>query len=178
MADIERISAQAAGGMTVLLARVRSLALVVALIAGLIGLLTFATGWWVFDGSTGWLVVGGAVCFAPAVAALIGVMFVHGAAVAAPNLLHDIGTFLGGRRGGDEASNVLIDLDSGVALTTQSRSFTGMRSELGSRKAELPALWLAVRAIAAVPKLAAFTVLGMFGVGFLGFVLLIVGLID
>jgi uncharacterized protein involved in response to NO len=52
-----------------------------------------------------------------------------------------------------------------------------MRSELGSRKMELPALWLAVRAISAVPKLAVFTVLGMLAVGFLGFVLLIVGLI-
>jgi hypothetical protein len=117
------------------------------------------------------------VCFAPAMAALIGVAFVHGAAVAAPNLLRDIAAFLRTRRGGDDASSVLIDLDSGVALTTHSRSFTGMRSELGSRKMELPALWLAVRAISAVPKLAVFTVLGMLAVGFLGFVLLIVGLI-
>lgn len=162
--------------MSVLLGRVRALALVIALIAGLIGLLTFATGWYVFDGSVGWLVVGGVACFTPFAAALLGVLYVHGAAVAAPNLVREVSTFLGSRRGGDDVSTVLLDLDSGVALTTHARSFSGVRTELSARKRELPALWLGVRAITAVPKLAAVAVLGMFAVGFLGFVLLLVGL--
>ena len=86
--------------------------------------------------------------------------------------------FLAGGRRNDDASAVLIDLDTGAALTMQSRTFTSLRGELTSRRRELPALYAGVRAVTAVPKLAVFTVLGMFGVGFLGFLLLIGGLID
>jgi hypothetical protein len=54
----------------------------------------------------------------------------------------------------------------------------GLSSELRLRKADLPALWLGVRAIRLVPALAAITFLGMMVVGCLGTVLLIGGLID
>jgi hypothetical protein len=178
VANVDRVSAQVAAGLSVLLGRIRALALVVAIIAGVIGLATFLTGMWVFDASTTWIIIGGIMCFAPVAAGLFAVWLVHLGVSAAGMLVSETATFLAGGRRNDDASAVLIDLDTGAALTMQSRTFTSLRGELTSRRRELPALYAGVKAVTAVPKLAAFTVLGMFGVGFLGFVLLIGGLID
>jgi hypothetical protein len=178
MSELAHYSRQAAGAMTVLLRRVRSLAIAVAMVAALIGALTYLTGWWAFDGAMAWAIIGAVICFTPAALALVAAGIIQGASTVGPTLLREIESFLSTRRGGDDVSNVLLDLDSGIALASSSRTFGGLKTELTARRRELPALWLSVRAITLVPKLAAFTVLGMFGVGFLGFVLFLVAVVS
>jgi hypothetical protein len=172
---IEQVAISASDGLRATLGRLADLVGVVTLITAVIGVATFATGMWVFDGSTGWIVVGGIVCLVPVGAAIIAWLFVRGAAKAAPRLLDDARTFL---RSAGSASAVLIDHDSGVALGMQAKTMGGLRRELLDRRKELPALFVGVRAITSVPGLAAIAVLGTVGVGLLGTILLIGGLID
>jgi hypothetical protein len=102
---------------------------------------------------------------------------VYGAARYAPRLIADIASFLRSPSS-SPAANVLIDYDTGQPIVMSSRKFSGLRSEMSTRKRDLPALWLGVRAIALVPGLAAVTFIGMFVVGGVGTILLIGGLID
>ena len=173
---IEHMAVSASDGLRTTLGRLSNLTAVVALIVAVIGVATFATGMWVFDGSTGWIVLGGVLCAVPVVAALVALVLVRGAAKAAPRLLDDAREFFTSSR--SAASTVLIDHDSGVALGMQAKSFGGLRRELLDRRKELPALFAGVRAITSVPGLAAVAVLGSVGIGALGTILLIGGLID
>ncbi len=176
MADIERLATQASSALGTTLRRLGSLALGTAVIGAIIGLATFATGLWVFDGSrTAWIVIGGALCIIPPAAAVIGWFMVSRTAKHAPQLLTDVRSLL---HTGSSAATALIDHDSGQNLNVTVRSFGALRTELNQRRKDLPALWAGVRAITSVPGLAAVAVLGMLAVGALGTVLLIAGLID
>jgi hypothetical protein len=170
------VTARRAGeGVQSLLRRLASLVGGLVVVAALISTATFATGWWVFEGSTSWLVLGGIICLIPVVAATIGWLLVHGAAKYAPRLMADITTFL---QSPSPSAQVLIDYDTGQAIGTSAKSFADLQTDLETRKTDLPALYIGVRAITKVPGLAAITVLGMIGVGALGTILLIGGLID
>lgn len=172
---VERLAESASNGLRTTLGRLSNLVGVVIVITLVIGAATFATGMWVFDGSTGWIVLGGAICLMPIGAAAMAWVLVRGTAKAAPRLLDDVREFLHTTGG---ASGVLIDHDSGVALGMQAKSMGGLRRDLTARRKELPALFAGVRAITSVPGLAAISVLGTVAVGGLGTILLIGGLID
>lgn len=137
---------------------------------------TFATGWWVFEGSTAWAVIGGVLCLVPVLAAVAAWSVLRGSARFAPKVVNDIATYLTGPR--SQASQVLIDYDTGQPLVVTSRSFGTLRTELAARKTDLPALWWSIRAITLVPGFAAVALVGMLAVGGLGTILLIGGLID
>lgn len=169
---VERIAETASNGLRTTLQRLGKLVGAVVLVTLAVGAATFATGWWVFDGSSGWIVVGGALCLVPLAAAVVAWFYVRSTASAAPRLLDDVRSFL---RSPGSTANVLIDHDSGIALGMQARSFGGLRRELLDRRKELPALFAGVRAITSVPGLAAVAVLGTVGVGALGTILLLVG---
>lgn len=156
--------------------RLASLATGVGVIALVIGASTFATGWWIFDGTRStWIVIGGAICATPLVAALIARRFVRRTANRAPELVADVRTFLNTSA---RSAGVLIDHESGKPVAAYVSSFRTLRSELQQRRKELPTLFAGVRAITSVPGLAAIAVLGTLLVGGLGTVLLIGGLID
>ncbi len=176
MADIDRLASRTADSIGFTLRRLASLILVVVVITAVVGAATFATGWWVFDASTTWLVLGGALCLVPFLASVAGWALIRLTASSAPRLVDDVRTYL--RSGSNGASGVLIDHDSGVALAMQARSFQSLKTDLRVRKRDLPALWVGVRAITSVPGLAAIAVLGTVVVGGLGTILLIGGVID
>jgi hypothetical protein len=171
----ELVARRAGEGLQYTLRRLASLVGGLVLLTAAISLATFATGWWVFGGSTAWIVIGGFVCLAPVAAATVGWLFVHAAAKFAPRLISDVALFL---KKPSPAASVLIDYDTGQPIVMSSRQFGGLREELSSRKTDLPALWVGVRAITLVPALAAVTFIGMLVVGALGTILLIGGLIN
>jgi len=156
--------------------RLTSLATGIGIFALLIGAATFATGLWIFDGSrNAWIVIGGAICLIPPLAALIGRHLVRRTAKHAPQLVTDIRHFLDTSV---HSANVLIDHDSGQPVSGYVKNFKSLRGELKARRSELPALFSGVKAITSVPGIAAIAVLGTLFVGGLGTVLLIGGLID
>ena len=158
------------------LRRLSTLATGLAALALVIGVATFATGWWVFDGSrTAWLVIGGVVCLIPVGAALIAWFQMRTTAKQAPALVTDVQQFV---ETSVKSAQVLLDHDSGQPIGGYVKSFATLRGELNDRRRELPALFAGVRAITSVPGLAAVTVLGTVGVGLLGTILHIGGLID
>lgn len=171
---VERMAETASNGLRTTLDRLSNLVGVVVVISVVVGAATFATGLWVFERSIGWIVVGGAVCLVPIGSAVAAWVLLRLTARVAPRLLDDVRTFL---RTAASTRGVLIDHDSGVALGMQARSMSGLRTELLSRRRELPALFAGVRAITGVPGLAAVAVLGTLGVGALGTILLLAGLI-
>lgn len=176
MTEIDRRAGRAAEAIRGTLERLGNLIAVTALLAAIIGAATFATGWWVFDGSRGaWTVVGGVLCLVPVLAAVRGWIYVKGTASAVPRMAQDVQAFMKVSR---ESAAVLIDHDSGQAVAVTARSFSFLRQELQDRRAEFPALWVGVRAITAVPGMAAIAVLGMLAAGALGTVLLLVGLLS
>jgi hypothetical protein len=161
-------------GLQITLHRLAGLVGGLVLLALAISAATFATGWWVFHGSTGWIVVGGALCLVPVVAAALGWLWVKGAAKYAPRLVGDVTAFLSTP---SPAANVLIDYDSGQPIATSARSFGGLKADLETRKSDLPALWIGIKTITAVPAMAAIAVIGMTLVGAFGTVLLLIGLV-
>ena len=156
------------------LSKISALAIGIAAVTALVGIATFATGWWVFDGSTGWIIVGGAICFAPTAAALIAWWFIYRTFKLAPQLLDNVTKVLQER---SSASNTLINYDTGERLTTTAKSFGSLSLDLKARSKELPALYLGVRALVSVPGLIAIALIGTLGVGFLGMILLLAGAI-
>jgi hypothetical protein len=174
MADLDRAAVRVSDGIRNTLSRVSSLALGLAGVTFIIGLATFATGMWVFDGSTGWVVVGAVLCFTPTVAALMAWFYVHATAKVASGLLGDVRTVMSES---GSAKNVLTDYDTGERLVSTARSFEPLQLDLRKRSKELPALYAGVRAICSVPALAAIALLGMLAVGALGTILLIGGLL-
>ena len=158
------------------MSRVSRLAVGIVAITAVIGTATFFTGLWVFDGSRPvWIVVVGAVCYAPTLAVLLAWFLVRTTVKVAPALLGDVRSFMGESR---SAANVLIDYDSGERLATSAKAFGPLRTTLRERRKDLPALYAAIRAIASVPGLAAIALLGTLAVGALGTILLIGGLIN
>jgi hypothetical protein len=175
MTDLDRAAVRVSDGIRSTLSRVSSFALGIAAVAAVIGVATFATGLWVFDGSTGWLVVGGVLCFTPTAAALLAWFYVHATEKVAHALLPDVRTVMSES---GTAKNVLINYDTGERVMNTARSFDPLQLDLRRRSKELPALYAAVRAICSVPLLAVIAFLGTLGVGTLGTILLISGLID
>jgi hypothetical protein len=173
--DSEVVARRAGDGLHQTLRRLASLVGGLVVIAFVISAATFVTGWWVFEGSASWLVLGGLICVAPVAAATMGWLMVRGAARYAPRLIADVGAFL---KAQSPSASALVDYDTGQPIVMSSRSLNGLSADLSSRKSDLPALWLGVRAIRWVPGLAAITFLGMVVVGGLGTILLIGGLID
>jgi hypothetical protein len=175
MADLDRVAVRVSDGLRKTLSRISSLALGIAAIAAIIGVATFATGLWIFTGSRPvWIVIGGAVCLAPAAAALLAWFYVRVTLRVAPALLDNVRTLL---EGSQNAANVLINYDTGERLASTAKSFGGLQLDLKERRKELPALYLGIRAICSVPGLAAIAFLGTLAVGALGTILLIAGLL-
>lgn len=176
MADLERVAVQVSDGLRKTLSRVSTLALGVASISAFIGVATFMTGLWIFDGSRPtWIVIGGVICATPLAAALIGWFYVRATAKVAPGLIDDVRALLNDSHG---AANVLINHDTGERLTSTAKTFGTLRLDLNKRRKQMPALFAGVRAITSVPGLVAIAVLGTLAVGALGTILLIGGLID
>ena len=176
MADLDRVAARVSDGLRNTLSRVSTLALGVAAVAAIIGIATFAAGLWIFDGSRAtWVLIGGALCFAPTVAALIAWFFVRTTVKVAPALLGDVRSLLGDSH---SSANVLINYDTGERLTNTAKSFGTLRLDLKERRKQLPALYAGIRAICSVPGLVAIALLGTLALGALGTILLIGGLID
>lgn len=176
MADLDRSAAQISDGLRKTLARVSTLALGVAAIAALIGIATFVTGLWVFDGSrAAWVVIGGALCSVPIGAALIGWFYVRSTVRVATALVGEVRTLLSESRA---AAKVLIDHDTGERLANTAKRFSTLLGDLKDRRTDMPVLFAWVRAITIVPSLAAIALLGTLAVGALGTILLIGGLID
>jgi len=175
VADIDRLTSNVSGAIQLTLSRVGALIRGVAVLALLVGSATFATGWWVFDHSSTWLVIGGALCLLPPIAALRGWLMVARTARHAPQLVRDVRALLQTTR---NSAAVLIDHDTGQSLVVASKSFRALRIELNERRKELPTLFAGVRAITSAPGLAAIAVLGVLLLGGLGTILLIGGLID
>jgi hypothetical protein len=176
MADLDRVAIRVSDGLRKTLSRISTLALGIAAVTALIGVATFATGLWIFDGSRpAWIVIGGIICFTPTAAVLVAWFFVRSTIKVAPALLGDVRTVL------DEshsAANVLINYDTGEHLASTAKSFGTLQLDLKERRKELPALYAGIRAICSVPGLAAIALLGTLAVGALGTILLIGGLID
>jgi hypothetical protein len=174
MSDIDRLTVSATEGIRLTLTRIGALVRGVAVLAAIIGVATFATGWWVFDGSSGWLILGGLICLVPVVAAVMGWIILARTARRTAQLVQDVRSLL---QTGRSAATVLIDHDSGQSIAVTSKSYRAMRGVLATKQKELPALFAGVRAITTVPGLAAVAVLGILLIGALGTVLLIGGLI-
>ncbi len=178
MADLERVEHIATTTSTRMRRTIGVLERVAVsslLITGAVGLATFLTGWWVFDGALAWIVIGGIVCAAPLLAAAASWWLVRATVGRAAELVGDLRRFLATSSTG---TTVLMDEGgSVVALRTQARSLSGMHSELQRRRKELPALFVGVRALTKVPGLVVLIVAGTLAVGALGTVLLLAGLI-
>lgn len=159
------------------LRRLASIASGLAAVAAVIGAATFATGLWIFDGSgrAAWVVIGGALCAVPVVAALMAWFLVRRTARSASLMVANVHQFLDTS---PRSARALIDHDTGRPIASYPATFHGVRGELELRRAELPALYAGIRAIVSAPGLAAVAVLGMLVVGALGTILLIGGLID
>jgi hypothetical protein len=176
MADLDRVAVRVSDGLRKTLSRINTLALGMAAVTAVIGVATFVTGLWVFDGSRPtWIVLGGALCLAPTAAALLAWFYVRTTIKVAPALLGDVRTALGDSH---SPANVLIDYDSGEPLVTNARSFSALQLHLKEHRKDLPALYLGIRAICSVPGLVAIALLGTIGIGGLGTILLIGGLIN
>ncbi|HAP77534.1 MAG TPA: hypothetical protein DCR14_15820 [Acidimicrobiaceae bacterium] len=173
--DSELVARDAGQRLQQTLVRLSSLATGLGVVALLVGAATFATGWWVFDASTAWLIIGGVLCTLPVLAAAMAWLLMRSTARQAPALVADIREFVDS---GVTTAKVLLDHDSGQPIGGYVKSFGALRSELTERRKDLPALFAGVQAITRVPGLAALTVLGIVGVGLLGTVLLIGGIID
>jgi hypothetical protein len=175
MADLDRVAVRVSDGLRNTLSRISSLALGIASITAVIGLATFITGLWVFDRSRPvWIVVGGALCFAPTAAVVLAWFFVRNTVKVAPALLGNVRAWMEDSRG---AANVLINYDTGERLASAAKTVGSLRPDLRARRKDLPALYLTIRAIASVPGLVAIAVLGTVVVGALGTILLLSGLI-
>jgi hypothetical protein len=176
MADLDRVAIRVSDGLGRTLSRIGTLARGIAAITATIGIATFVTGLWIFDGSRpAWIVIGGVLCFAPTAAVLLAWFYVHRTVKVAPALLGNVRTLLGDS---NSAANVLINYDTGERLASTAKSFGTLQGDLKRRRRELPALYASLRAIWSVPGLAAIALLGTLAVGALGTILLIGGLID
>ena len=168
---------RAGDGLQTIIRGMSRLAARLALFALLVGIATFATGLWVFEGSgrAKWIVVGGFLSFGPAIAAVLATYRVRRTADHAPKFAGELKSL---RQGGRALVDVLIDGDTGRAVGLSATTFSAVRSELELRRREFPGLSTAMRAITTVPKLLIWATLGIVVAGGLGTILLIGGLIN
>jgi hypothetical protein len=167
----------ASDGLQLTLRRLASLAGGIARLALVIGIATFATGLWIFQG-TGrpkWIIIGGLLCAGPVVAAALAAWRVRRTADHAPRLMDDVRGFT---KGASESARVLFDYDTGQPVAMTAKNLASLRADLDLRRKDFPALAAGVKAITTVPKLVALSVLGIAATGLLGTILLIGGLID
>lgn len=175
VADLDRLAVQISDGLRKTLARVGTLVIGVTIVAAVVGVATFATGLWLFrDSRPSWIVFGGLLCAIPIVASALGWLYVRGTARIAPALVGDVRTLL---RDSRSSAKVLINHDTGERLASTAKTFGTLRTELKTRRRDMPALFAGVRAITSVPGLAAIAVIGTLLVGVLGTILLILGLV-
>ena len=153
MPDLDRLAVQISDGLRKTLSRVGKLVFGVAVAAALIGCATFATGWGLFQNSRPtWAAVGGPLCAVPIAAAFVAWYYVQATARAAPDLVDDVRTLL---NSSSSASRVLINYDTGERLSDTAKSFGVLRTDLQTRRRDMPALFVGIRAITSVPGLAA-----------------------
>ena len=120
MADLDRVAVRVSDGLRKTLSRISTLALGIAAIAAVIGARHVRHRLWVFDGSRPtWIVVGGALCFAPTAAALLAWFYVR---------THDEGRSRPARQRPHAAArvrrtprNVLINYDTGETLANTAK---------------------------------------------------------
>ncbi|MEI7547169.1 MAG: outer membrane lipoprotein carrier protein LolA [Actinomycetota bacterium] len=104
-----------------------------------IGAATFATGLWVFGSkSAGWFVVGGALSFGPALAAVLATFRVRRTADRSPGLIDELRAFRGDAS--RSSADILLDYDSGQPVALTAKSLSGLRADLDARAKEFPAL--------------------------------------
>lgn len=167
---------QAGTGLRVLLGSVSSLVGGVVLAAAVVGLATFATGWWVFDHSRpAWSAIGSVLCGAPVLASTAAWWMVAATARRADTLVDEIQRFSASDQ---SAAQTLIDHDTGHTISFRSQGFGSLPRQVAERRDEFPALHTAMRAVTTAPGLALRALVGIALVGMLGTVLLIGGLID
>lgn len=175
--ETDAVAQRVSDALEFTLRRLAGLASLIAGVAILISAATFTTGLWIFDGSdrSPWIIIGGAFCLVPVVAALMAWFMVWRTARSTTELVANVREYLGGP---STSARALIDYDTGQPIATYSKSFHGLQGDLERRRTELPALYAGIRAIVSAPGLAAVAVLGMLAVGALGTILMIGGLID
>lgn len=168
----ERVVTQFSEFLTVTLRRIASLAFGVATTALVIGVATYVTGLWAFDGSrrSVWTVVGALICGLPAAAGIFAWLLVRITARRAPQLAGDVRGLLSRSQ---SHMAMVIDHDTGQPLATTARSLGTLRTTLTGVGGSLPALSAAVRAATRVPVLVALAVLGALAVGAIGTVVMI-----
>jgi len=167
---------QAGTGLRVLLGGIAKLVGGVVTTAAVVGLATFATGWWVFDHSRPvWVAIGAVLCAAPAAAGVAAWWMVAATARRSDALVDEIQRFSESNHG---AAQTLIDHDTGHTISFRSQGFGSLPQQVAERRTEFPALHTAMRAVTTAPGLALRAVVGILLVGALGTVLLIGGLID
>ncbi len=176
-AQRERAARQFTTFIDVTMRRLSSLALSVAVVTGVIGLATYASGFLVFDGAaeTAWILVGGVICLIPFAFGVAAWIYVRITLHHIPNLLSDVRSLIGQSR---QAFAVVIDHDSGQPVTTTARSFTKLSNTIPSAPGMYPSLRSAVRAGMKVPWLVAITVVSALVLGAFGTMLFLVGLLS
>ncbi len=179
--EFERLSdgeaTRAGDGLQTMLRTMSRLAGRLAVFACIVGVATFATGLWVFEGTgrAKWIVVGGFLSLGPAVAATLATYRVRRTAHHAPKFATELKSL---QQGGRALVDVLIDGDTGRPVGLSATTFSAVRSELEERRRDFPGLATALKAITTVPKLLIWATLGIVVAGGLGTILLIGGLID
>lgn len=168
---------RAGDGLQTILRTMSRLAGRLASFALFVGIATFATGIWVFQGTgrAKWIVVGGFLCFGPAVAATLATYRVRRTADHAPRFATELKSL---QQGGRALVDVLIDGDTGRPVGLSATTFSAVRGEIEQRRRDFPGLSTAMKAITTVPKLLIWATLGIVVAGGLGTILLIGGLID
>lgn len=175
MDDLERVATDLSHGITTTLNKARRVAIRVMAITTAVGAATFLTGWWVYDGSTAWLILGGIVCAIPLASAVAAWLLLARTVRIGPRLLSELRTYLSTSTA---PADLVIDHDSGLPLASRTKNYATFRSDLVSRRRDLPALFLGVRAITALPRLGIIAVVSLLAVGALGTLLLLDGLIN
>ena len=168
---------RAGNGLQTVLRGMSRIARRLAAFAAVVGIATFATGMWVFEGSgrAKWVVVGGFLCFGPAVSAALAAFRVLRTAAQAPRFAGELKSL---RQGGRALVDVLIDGDTGRPVGLTATTFSAVRSEIDQRRKEFPGLSTAMTAVTTVPRLLIWATLGTVVAGGLGTILLIGGLIN
>lgn len=175
--ESEIVARRAGDGLQAMLRTLARVAARIASFALIVGVATFATGLWIFQGSgrDKWIVIGGVISFAAPLAATIAAYRVRRTADLAPKFAGEVQQFNTVVKG---VADVLLDGDTGQVAGLRAKSFTALRSELEGRRRDFPALTAGVRAVTTVPKLLGLALMTVMAAGALGTILLIGGLID
>jgi hypothetical protein len=176
MPELDRVAQKTSTALRGTLGRLTRLVRGLCIGALVVGAATYATLLWVTDGEE-WIVLGAVICAAPLLAAVLAFWRLSSTLRVAPKALDDLHTVLRDRKA-TAAMGPLFDHDTQQPIGMSARSMSGIRSELQSRRKELPALFSTVQALVTVPGLAALAVIGTLLLGMVGTIMLIVGLLD